>query len=61
MVGKYTCVIKAENPSQIGMKGLIVDESRNTVTMQTQKGLKRLPKKGTSFEINGKKVEGALI
>ena len=56
--GKHVRVATAANPSQKGMEGVVVDETRNTVIIETEKGIKRVQKHGTVFEIDGHEVAG---
>jgi len=56
-IGKYAKVISSTNQS-LGIEGMIVDETRNTVVIETQKGVKKVQKHGTVFEIEGEEVSG---
>lgn len=56
--GKHIRVVTAANPSQKGMEGVVVDETRNTVVIETAKGIRRAQKHGTVFEIDGHEVVG---
>ena len=56
--GKHARVTTAPNKSLEGMEGVVVDETRNTVIIETEKGVKRVPKHGTVFEIDGHEVIG---
>jgi len=42
-------------------KGKIVDETRNTVHLKTQTGLKKIVKKNSTFQIKNEKIEGRKI
>ena len=45
-IGKIVEIISANNPSQIGMKGKIVNETKNLFTLETENGeTKKLVKK----------------
>ncbi len=57
-IGTHVNVLAASNPHNIGIKGTIVDETRNTVTIQTEQDVKRVPKHGSVFYINGQEVNG---
>jgi ribonuclease P protein subunit POP4 len=57
-IGKHIRVINAANPSQKGIEGVVVDETRNTIVVQTTTGVKRVQKHGSVFEVNGHEVEG---
>lgn len=60
-VGKHAKIIEAKNPSLKGMEGIVVDETRNTVIIETEKGIKKMPKQGTVFEIDGQEVQGEEV
>lgn len=57
-IGKHIRVINATNPSQKGTEGVVVDETRNTVMVETSRGVKRVQKHGSVFEVEGHEVEG---
>lgn len=57
-IGSRVEVVSAPNKSQEGVKGTLVDETKNTLTIETSKGLKKVPKRGSVFTINKQKVEG---
>jgi len=59
-------VAKSSNRFHVGIKGLVVDETKNLLIIETEKGIKKIQKKGTSFIFtipNGKKVKvnGTII
>lgn len=46
-IGKTVEVAKSTNKSLEGIRGKIVNETKHLIEIQTPKGLKRVPKKGT--------------
>jgi len=63
LVGLNANVVDSENKALVGMKGKIVDETRNMLTIDYDGKLKRLIKsqvilqlsyKGHAYEVNGK-------
>jgi ribonuclease P protein subunit POP4 len=66
LIGLYVEVAKSSNMSQKGIKGMIVDETKNTLTIEAGNGLKRIQKKGSEFifkipdgrkvKVDGKKI-----
>ncbi len=56
-IGKHICVITASNPSQ-KVEGIVVDETRNTIVVETARGVKRVQKHGSVFEIDGQEIAG---
>ena len=66
LIGLKVEVVDSTNKFHIGIKGLVVDETKNLLIIETEKGIKKIQKKGTTFvfEIpNGKKVKvnGTII
>ena len=57
-IGKHAKVVSSTNKSLNGFEGRIVNETRNTIVIETQKGLKKVQKHGTVFEIDGQEVTG---
>jgi RNase P/RNase MRP subunit p29 len=49
LIGLDVLVAGASNPSQGGMSGRIIDETRNLVVLQTETGIKKVPKNGSIF------------
>jgi ribonuclease P protein subunit POP4 len=66
LIGLDAEVTASTNKFNVGIKGLVVDETRNTLTIEAQSGLKRIQKKGTTFifkissgkrvKVNGNKI-----
>jgi len=51
-IGKHIRVNK------MAIEGIVVDETKNTIVVQTTKGVKTVQKHGNVFEIEGQKVQG---
>ncbi|MDP3728815.1 MAG: ribonuclease P protein subunit [bacterium] len=49
-IGLDVVVVDANNKNLIGIKGEIVDETKNTFIIQTEFGEKKVLKKGASFK-----------
>jgi ribonuclease P protein subunit POP4 len=60
-IGLETTVIDSTNQTLIGLKGKIVDETKNSFKIKTSKGLKIVLKNTSSFEINHQKIIGQKI
>ena len=56
LIGKAIEVEKANNKSLVGMRGSVIDETRNMLLLKTEKGIKKLIKKQVIIKIleNGK-------
>lgn len=60
-IGSKVKVIKATNKQQENIEGKIIDETKNTFTIQTSKKTITITKNKKTFEINGQKIEGDKI
>lgn len=67
LIGLEAEVTDAKNKSLIGLKGLIVDETKNTISIETKEGIKNVIKaqvmltvmfEGRAFQIDGKILVG---
>jgi len=61
IIGKSIKVMNSTNPSEIGMKGKIVDETKNTLVLDTKKGEKILFKNNIKIMIGNKIIEGKKL
>ncbi|MFH1751358.1 MAG: ribonuclease P protein subunit [archaeon] len=65
IIGLRVEVKKSSDENKQGIKGVIKEETKNTITVETIKGLKKIPKKEVTLKfIIGKKiieVEGKLL
>ncbi len=59
LIGLRVKVYKARNRCLEGIEGIVVDETKNMLIVETKKGEKMIPKKGTIFHfyLNDKVVE----
>jgi ribonuclease P protein subunit POP4 len=60
-IGKSIRVSRSSNPSEVGLTGYVVDESRNMLVIDTETGEKKLIKKNVVIEMNGKIIYGKDI
>ncbi|MEN6395513.1 MAG: ribonuclease P protein subunit [Methanoregula sp.] len=51
LIGLDVLVSGAANPLHKGVNGHIIDETRNLVAIQTQTGIKKIPKLGSIFRL----------
>ncbi len=65
LVGLQAAVLDSSNAQLVGTSGLIVDETRSTLVLRTQSGVKTVPKdiNTWAFEVSGRqiRVEGGRI
>ena len=67
MIGLDVLVTCASNPGHVGVRGRIIDETRNTLVILTERGEKRIPKRfsvfrfrlpgGTAVDVDGSSLE----
>ena len=68
LIGLKAIVARSSNSLLLGTRGRIIDETRNTVTLSTRKGMKVIPKgiavfrfdlsDGSSVEVDGPRLVG---
>ncbi|MCK9276907.1 MAG: ribonuclease P protein component 1 [Methanoculleus sp.] len=51
LIGLDVLVARASNPGHVGVSGLIIDETRNTLVILTGRGEKRIPKRFSVFRL----------
>lgn len=58
LIGLTIAVEKSTDPTQIGAKGRIIGETKNTIMLLTSKGERTVQKEGAIFDVsvNGKNV-----
>ncbi|MXY37493.1 MAG: ribonuclease P protein subunit [Cenarchaeum sp. SB0662_bin_33] len=61
LIGAHAEVTDATNPYAIGLSGTISLETKNMLTINTERGVRMLPKLHCTWSINGVKVEGSTI
>lgn len=65
LIGLSIEITESENKSLVRLKGKIIDETKNILTLETKKGIKKIIKSQIKFkmETNNKKIEvnGKLI
>lgn len=60
-IGKRLAVLESTGACWKGISGKIVDETKNTFLVETERGEKRIPKIPCVFEIGGRRVAGEEI
>jgi len=65
LIGIEAEVVDARNKANIGIKGMVIDETKNTLVIETEKGKKRVIKQNAVFEFRfGKqrvRIDGRLL
>jgi len=49
LIGLRVEVAESTNPGLVGIAGVVVDETRNTFLLETERGIKRIPKQNASL------------
>ena len=52
LIGLRVRLVGASDPGQAGLCGVIADETRQTLLIETSSGMKRVPKAGSRFEVS---------
>lgn len=60
-IGRHISIVEAPNPSQRGIEGTLVDETKNMLVIETARGLKRVPKHGAVFQLDDSLIEGDRV
>jgi ribonuclease P protein subunit POP4 len=64
LIGLQVAVVRSADPSLVGVRGLVVDETRNTLVVEAAGREKRVPKRGARFRFEiqgGAEVDGDEI
>jgi ribonuclease P protein subunit POP4 len=51
LIGLFATVVASSNPSQVGIEGTIVDETKNMLVIRTRSGIKNIQKKYSVIEL----------
>jgi ribonuclease P protein subunit POP4 len=59
LIGLPVSIVRADNPALNSISGVVVDETKHFLTVDTPNGRKRVPKSGAVFRftVNGKDVD----
>jgi ribonuclease P protein subunit POP4 len=64
LIGLQVAIVGSADPSLVGVRGLVVDETRNTLLVEASGREKRVPKRGARFRFEvqgGVEVDGDEI
>lgn len=61
LIGKTILVAEAENETNKGIEGEVIDETRNMLVIQTKNKTKKLIKKQITIKFNNITIEGEEI
>jgi ribonuclease P protein subunit POP4 len=64
-IGLEVEVVYSPNQYEVGLKGIVINETMNTLTLRTEEGYKIVAKRGRTFKVRFKgyvlRVKGDLI
>ncbi len=61
LLGKQVEVIQSSNRYEVGLRGIVIDDTKNSIKLRTENGVKILLKKNITLMINEKKIDGNLL
>jgi ribonuclease P protein subunit POP4 len=61
LLGKQVEVIQSSNRYEVGIKGLVIEDTKNTIKVRAENGVKILIKNSIILMINDKKIDGNLL
>lgn len=60
-MGAEVKVVAAANASLVGLSGIVVDESKELITVESAGSVKKVQKNNATFIINNQTVEGGVV
>lgn len=60
-IGLEMKILDSSEPSLIGKNGVIMDETKNMITLKDEQGLKKVPKRGIKMSITTPKGEEVKV
>jgi len=61
LIGKKIKIIESKNKTLVGIKGIVVDETKNLIFVEDGKKTRKIVKDQCVFDVEGKKVSGKDI
>ena len=58
LIGQKALIVKAANKGLEGIQGVIVDETRNTIGIETDGKVRKVLKKEVRLQISSQEIEG---
>jgi len=60
-IGMKVRIEKCTDPSLQGMEGMIIDETKNMMVIESREGIKKVAKRIATFNIGGFAIDGRKI
>lgn len=61
LIGETLEVAESKNKTLAGIRGQAIDETRNTITIRTKDGVKRVIKDQATFMVGNKRIDGKKL
>ncbi len=61
LIGEKIKIIESKNKSLIGVEGVVIDETKNLLFIETKGKVKKIIKSQCTFDVEGKKLIGSSI
>jgi RNase P/RNase MRP subunit p29 len=61
LIGEDTEIVKSSQREQSGMQGKIIDETLNTIIIETKNGVKTIQKNAVTLKIKGEEIKGSEL
>jgi ribonuclease P protein subunit POP4 len=61
LIGLPVMITKSSNPTLVGIEGEVIDETKNTLKIRTESGVKQVLKDICTFDFEGVQIEGSEI
>ncbi|HNZ87513.1 MAG TPA: ribonuclease P protein subunit [Methanofastidiosum sp.] len=61
LLGKQVEVKQSSNRYEVGIKGIVIEDTKNTIKVKTENGVKVLLKNNIILMINNKEINGNLL
>ena len=58
LIGTKIEIVDAQNKNLLGLSGKVIDETKNMLTLETQKGIKKLIKSQITFKMGSSIIKG---
>jgi ribonuclease P protein subunit POP4 len=56
LIGEHIEITNSTNKTQLGLKGQVIDETKNTIKIKTNQGEKTILKSSIDFKIKSKEI-----
>ena len=61
LIGQTVEIVEATNKALLGLKGMVIDESKNMLTIDTERGEKKVIKEHVTLLVQRKKIPGTAL